>query len=159
MKGDSEFELKALHVHMMAEVHVVLAPFVAFTYFYNGNKAHNMLTLMLDMCFKSLNVVKVFVEWANKIQIVVEYISKTLLPLLVLVFHFLNPTSNGMIVATSVDDSIFGAMTLNATIVHMLLKNELGLFCHLHVKPEDFVLPLTWWKSHETQFPNVSFVV
>jgi hypothetical protein len=95
----------------------------------------------------------------TRYKFVVEYVSKTLLPLLVLVFHFLIPTSNGMTVATLVDDSIFGAMTLNATIVHMLLKNELGLFCHLHVKPKDFVLPLIWWKSHETQFPNVSFVV
>ncbi len=125
----------------MVEVQVVLAPFVTFTYSYNVNKAHNMLTLMLDPCFKSLEVVKAFVGWANLIQIMVEYVSKTLLPLLVVAFHFLNPTSNGMIVATSVDDSIFGAVTLNATIVHMLLKNELGLFCHLHVKPKDFVYP------------------
>jgi hypothetical protein len=71
------------------------------------------------------------------IQIVVEYVSKTLLPLLVVAFHFLNLASNGLIITTPVDDSIFGAVTLNATIVHMLLKNELGLFCHLHVKPED----------------------
>jgi len=119
----------------MAEVQVVLAPFVAFTSSYNANEAHKMLTLMLDPCFKSLDVVKAFVGWANVIQIVVEYVSKTLLPLLVAAFHFLNPTSNGVIIATLVDDSIFGAMTLNATIVHMLLKNELGLFCHLHVKP------------------------
>ncbi len=127
----------------MAKVQVVLAPFVAFTSFYNTNQAHNMLTLMLDLCFKSLDVVKAFVGWANVIQIVVEYVNKTVLSLLVAAFHFLNSTSNGLIVATPIDDSIFGAVTLNATIVHMLLKNELGLFCHLHVKPEDFVLPLT----------------
>jgi hypothetical protein len=29
------------------------------------------------------------------IQIVVEYDNKTLLPLLVVAFHFLNPTTNG----------------------------------------------------------------
>jgi hypothetical protein len=39
-----------------------------------------------------------------------------------------------------------------------LLKNELGLFYHSHVKQKDFVLPLTWWKSHDARFPNVSFV-
>jgi len=138
VKGDFEFELGALHMHMMVEVHVVLAPFVAFTYSYNANKAHNMLTLMLDPGLKSLDVVKAFVGWANVIQIVIEYVSKTLLPLLVATFHFLTPTYNGMTIATPIDDSIFGAMTLNATIVHMLLKNELGLFFHLHVKPKDF---------------------
>jgi hypothetical protein len=26
------------------------------------------------------------------------------------------------------------------------------------VKPEHCLLPLTWWKSHELQFPNISFV-
>jgi hypothetical protein len=54
------------------------------------------------------------------------------------------------------DDFIFGAMTLNVTTLHMSLKNELGLFCHSHVKPKDCILLLTWWKSHETPFPNVS---
>ncbi len=56
MKEDFEFELGTLRVCMMAEVHVVLAPFVAFTYSYNANKAHNMLTLMLGLFFKSLDV-------------------------------------------------------------------------------------------------------
>jgi hypothetical protein len=50
-------------------------------------------------------------------------------------------------------------MTSNVTTLHELLKNELGLFCQLHVKPKDFVLPLIWWKSHEARVPNVSFVV
>jgi hypothetical protein len=85
------------------------------------------------------------------IQIIVEYDKKTLLPLLVAYFHFLNPTTNGLTqISPFDDDSIFGGMTSNATILHKLLKNELGLFCHLHLKPKDFVLPLTRWKSHET---------
>jgi hypothetical protein len=29
----------------------------------------------------------------------------------------------------------------------------------LHVKPKGFVLPLIWWKSRESQFPNISFVI
>ncbi len=53
--------------------------------------------------------------------------------------HFLNPTNDGMIKTTLVDDdSIFGAMTSNVTTFHGFLKNELGSFYHLHVKPEDF---------------------
>ncbi len=89
-----------------------------------------------------------------------EYDNKTLLPLLVVSFHFLNPIIYGMIkVALGDNDSIFGALILNVATVHGLLKNELGLFYHSHVKLKDDVLPLTWWKSHETRFPNVSFVV
>jgi hypothetical protein len=46
---------------MMAKVQVVLAPFLAFTSTYNASKTHNMLALMLDMRFKSLDVVKTIV--------------------------------------------------------------------------------------------------
>jgi hypothetical protein len=65
---------------------VMLVPFLAFTSSYNVNKVHNMLTIMLDPHFKSLDVVKVFVGWAKVIQIVAKYGNKTLLPLLVLLF-------------------------------------------------------------------------
>jgi hypothetical protein len=144
---------------MMAKVQVVLVPFLAFKSSYNANKVHNMLALVLDSHFKFVDVVKVFVRWEKMIQIIVEYDNKTLLPLLVVSFHFLNPTTNGFIKVTPIDDgSIFGAMTSNATALHKLLNNELGLVCHLHVKPKDFVLPLTQWKSHEAFFPNVFFV-
>jgi hypothetical protein len=79
-------------------------------------------------------VVKVFVGWEKIIEIMVKYDSKTLLPLMVATFHFLNPTIDGLLKATPIDDdSIFGVMTSNATTLHKLLKNELGLF-HLHVK-------------------------
>jgi hypothetical protein len=56
-----EFESGALRVCMVVEVQVVLTPFLAFTSSYNANKVHNMLTLMLDSRFKSLDVVKAFV--------------------------------------------------------------------------------------------------
>jgi len=135
---------------MMAKVQVVLVPFLGFKSSYNASKVHNMLALVLDSHFKFVDVVKAFVRWAEMIQIIVEYDSKTLLPLLVAFFHFLNPTTNGLIQVSPFDDDfIFGAMTSNATILHKLLKNELGLFCHLHVKPKDFVIHLIQWKSHE----------
>jgi hypothetical protein len=68
-----------------------------------------------------------------------------------IIFHFLNPTTNGLIEATPIDDgSILRAMTSNVVTLHGLLNNELGLFHHFYVKPKDFILPWTWWKSHET---------
>jgi hypothetical protein len=67
---------------------------------------------MLDPRFKSLDVVKVFVGRAKMIQIVAKYDSKTLLPLLVATFHFLNPTIDGLIKVVLVDDDFnFKAMT------------------------------------------------
>jgi len=61
VRGDFEFELGVLRVHMVVEVQVVLTPFLAFTSSYNANKVHNMLALMLDLHFKPLDVVKAFV--------------------------------------------------------------------------------------------------
>jgi hypothetical protein len=93
---------------------------------------------------------------------VAKYDRKTLLPLLVATFWFLNLNFNGLIEVTQVDvdeDSIFGVMTSNDITLHGLLRNELNMFRHLHVKPKDYMLPLTWWKIHETWFPNVFFVV
>jgi hypothetical protein len=49
----------------------------------------------------------------------VKYDSKTLLPLLVVVFHFLNPTIDGLTKTTLIDDDfIFGVVISNATTLH-----------------------------------------
>ncbi len=91
-----------------------------------------------------------------------KYDNKTLLLLLVATFRFLNSNFNDLIEVTPIDgdeDSIFGVVTSNEVTLHGLLRNELNLFCHLHVKLKDSILPLTWWKIHDTQFSNVSIVV
>jgi hypothetical protein len=108
---DFEFESRVLQVCMMVEVQAILAPFLTFTSFYNVNKAHNMLALMLELDFKSLDVLKTFIKWTKVIQIVAKYDTKTLLPLLVVVFHLLNPAIDGLTKETQIDDDfIFGAM-------------------------------------------------
>jgi hypothetical protein len=61
VKGDFESELGALQVCMMADVLVVLVLFLAFASTYIFSKVHNMLVLMLDLHFKSFNVMKSFV--------------------------------------------------------------------------------------------------
>jgi hypothetical protein len=145
---------------MMAKVMAVLAPFLSFVTTYIPNKAHNMLALMLDPRFKCLDVVKAFVGRAKVMEIVAKYDTKSLMPLLVAAFHPQNPSfvdpTNALVVVD--DDSIFGPVTLNKNTLQRLLKNELYLFFHLHVKPKHCLLPLTWWKSHELQFPNIFFV-
>ncbi len=91
---------------------------------------------------------------------VVEYDSKVLIPLLLIVFRFQNLKIKTFFELTMIndDDSIFWAVTSNEYTMHGLLKNELILFYHLHVKPKDCALPFIWWQLHETRFPNVSFV-
>jgi hypothetical protein len=73
-------------MRMMGEVMVILTPFFAFASTYVTTKSHNMLALMLDLHFKSLNVVKGFVGRAKIIQMVARYDNKSLVPLLVATF-------------------------------------------------------------------------
>jgi hypothetical protein len=89
-----------------------------------------------------------------------EFDNKSLMPLLVDKFKIQNLSVVGLLEAIFIDDdeSIFGAVASNEVTLHGLLKNELGLFYHLPMKSIDYLLPLTWWKSHEIKFSNVSFV-
>jgi hypothetical protein len=89
-----------------------------------------------------------------------EFDNKSLMPLLVAKFKILNLNVVGLLEAMFIDDdeSIFEAMTSNEVTLHGLLKDELRLFHHLPMKLKDYLLPLTWWKSHEIQILNVSFV-
>jgi hypothetical protein len=80
---------------MMVEIKVVLAPLLAFTSIYDATKVCNMLALILDPWFKSLNVLKTFIERAIVIQIVAIYKKKNLMPLLVNFFQFLNLDIDG----------------------------------------------------------------
>jgi hypothetical protein len=81
-----------------------------------------------------------------------------MIPSLVVTFKFLNLGIDGLIELTSIHDndgSIFGVVTSREVTLQGLLKNELSLFWHLHVKFEDFMLPLIWWKSDEAQISNI----
>jgi hypothetical protein len=132
-------------MQMMAKVLVALVPFLSFASTYSVSKAYNMLVLMLDLHFKSFNVVKVFVRKTKFIQIVVEYDIMTLKPLLVATFQFQNLNIISPIKPLVVDDqSIFEAMISNEIPLHGLLENELSSFEYLHVKPQDCLLPLTY---------------
>ncbi len=90
---------------MMEKVQVFLVPFLAFASTFSASKVHNMLVLILDPHFKSLDAMKVVVRRAKVIQMVVEYDTKTLMPLLVAAFRFLNPSTNGFTKLTPVDDN------------------------------------------------------
>jgi hypothetical protein len=64
---------------VIAKVQVFLVLFLAFASTFNVSKAHNMLVLILDQHFKSLDAMKVVVGRAKLIQMVVEYDTKTLM--------------------------------------------------------------------------------
>jgi hypothetical protein len=67
VRGGFESKLGALQVHIIMELMAILIPFLSFIYTYSVSKVQNMLVLMLDLCFKSLEVVKTFVGKATMI--------------------------------------------------------------------------------------------
>jgi hypothetical protein len=62
-----EFKLK-----MNSHVIDVLTPFLTFSSSYIDAKAHNMLVVMLDLCFKNIKIIQ---DYVNNIvaSVVVEY--------------------------------------------------------------------------------------
>jgi hypothetical protein len=52
---------------MMVEIKTVLVALLAFTSIYDATKVCNMLALILDLSFKSLDVLKTFIKRATVI--------------------------------------------------------------------------------------------
>lgn len=75
---------------MMGEVMTILAPFLSLAFVYSASKVHHMITLILDQCLKTLDMVKVLVGRPKLAAMLPKYNNKTLLPFLIVAFHFLN---------------------------------------------------------------------
>jgi hypothetical protein len=118
------------------------------TFVYNASKAHHMIPLILDQCFKTLDMVKVLVGRSKLVAMLPKYDNKTLLPFLIVVFYFLNVGAfffaNVGFSSFDQEDFIFGHVISNVDHLQGLLKTEFSLFCHLHVHPKDYKLFLTW---------------
>jgi hypothetical protein len=65
----------------------ILVPFLSFATTYIPSYTHNMFTLMLDLRFKCLDVVKNFVGWVKVMEMVAENDTKSLMSLVVVAFH------------------------------------------------------------------------
>lgn len=59
----SDFQSKLMYfkLRMLNQVVSILSPFLAFATSFFPTKAHNMLTMMLDLKFKGMKVVREFV--------------------------------------------------------------------------------------------------
>ncbi len=75
----------------MMQVINILSLFLAFSYIYNQDRAHNMLAIMLDPCFKNMKIIQDFVGNAHATQIVTNYDINIVCLLLLHVFFHLNP--------------------------------------------------------------------
>jgi hypothetical protein len=75
---------------MQKQVVTIFKPFHSFVLSFQEHKAHNMLSMMLDPCFKSLGLVIEYVGKEKVVLIAGEYGMYVLFPLLVHAYKFLN---------------------------------------------------------------------
>jgi hypothetical protein len=57
IRGDFDLEFHEFKLKVMMQIINILSSFLAFVSFYNQNKAHNMLVIMLGLCFKNMKVI------------------------------------------------------------------------------------------------------
>jgi hypothetical protein len=85
---------------------------------------------------------------------------KKLVPFLVVVFKSFNPNHPQTLPLDPLvpNDLLFSEPASTKKASEGLLKYELFLFCQIVISKEDLQSPLVWWKTHESQFPNVGFL-
>ncbi len=72
---------------MNSQVTNVLSPFLAFSNFYINVKAHDMMIIVLDSCFKNMKVIQDYVGYI--VDVVAKYDTKVMYSLLLQVYlHF-----------------------------------------------------------------------
>jgi hypothetical protein len=76
-------ELSLLVSNIKREVINVLDSFLSFLKVYDKKKAHNMISFMLNLRYKSLHIVSSFVRKEQGVALVEEYDKKSLYPMLV----------------------------------------------------------------------------
>jgi hypothetical protein len=149
--GEFEYELEILYRRMASEVATVLQPFLSFARTFDAGKAHNMLALMLDPRFKDLEVILNYVGHDVVKQVVDEYDSKVLVPLLLKATTILSHVAAVEPAATAdllpARTKLFGAPASTAEANKGLLLTEISLFRRLVVDPADIACPLMWWKE------------
>ncbi len=89
---DFDGELQILQQCTQKQRVQVLDHFFSFMFSFQPQKAHNMLTIMLNPCYKNLGLVIQYVNKEKALHIVDEYDRQLLFPLLVWAYKFLNPT-------------------------------------------------------------------
>jgi hypothetical protein len=121
-----------------------------------------MLSLMLDLRFKSLRLVSSFVGRKEGVNIVDEYDGKTLYPMPLKCYHHLHLMTKfvGCVGQLGDEDSsldIFQQIACTSEPSKELITRELLIFKHYQMDPKDIKCPLQWWAKHEAMFPIVGF--
>ncbi len=128
-----------------------------------------MFVLMIGPRFKSLKVVENYVGHGACIHLVGKYDVNAIFPFLVIVFEVINSVVQACVIevvgyvdgfgdSIEENNNIFSVGASMEESSCALIFGELFLFMTLYVTHATCVDTLVWWRIHETQFPNVSFL-
>jgi hypothetical protein len=140
--------------------------FLSFLKVYDKRKAHNIISLMLDLKYKNLCMVSSFVGREQGIVLIEKYDRKSLYPILVKCHEHLHPLVRSE--RNFVDHDIFchdcNLDTFEQTTstnepVEKLVKKELLIFKKYQLDVKDIKCLFQWWQKHETMFLIVGFLV
>jgi hypothetical protein len=89
-----------------------------------------MLILILDPHFKNLELIRDYGALELAMQVAINYDQKTLMPLLLIVYHASTPNSRTItsFTTTMVELSVFGSLVFIEKIIMGLIKTELSFF-------------------------------
>ncbi len=135
------------------EVCGILNGFLSFLKTYEGNKAHNMLSLMLVPRFKSLRLVSSLIDRKQAISIGEEYDQQSLFPMLLRCYHILQPMVEfGLVADMQTDEEnnldIFQMFVGTSEPTKEVVNKELMMFKRFQVDFKDNKYPLKWWAKH-----------
>jgi hypothetical protein len=144
----------------MGKIINVLCHFWGFVETFSQDRAHNMVALMLDPCFKNMDCIMDYISKDQATTLVQQYDDLIMMPLLKNVMGYLNlvqSTSLGPLALEQPSTSfgLFGSIVPIQEATEGLLKVELFLFCKFHVENVNDFDPLIRWVA---KFPNVGFL-
>jgi hypothetical protein len=121
---------------MWQKVVKVIKPFLQFMMAFDSHQVHNMLTLILDPYYKSLQIVENYVGFGNTIYFAFKYDLKEIIPLLMTIFERLNlsiqvkvvASINGLLVEEEEETNMFGVGASMEESSWALVIGELSLF-------------------------------
>jgi hypothetical protein len=122
-----------------------------------------MVVLMLDPCFKGMEL---HLDYIGKDQVAIlvwKYDELIVMPLLKVAMGFLNSNQVAGLVFPSpklplTSTRLFGLATSTQEATEGLFKAKLFLFHKFNVENDNGLDPLIWWFNNKSRFSNVGFL-
>jgi len=139
---------------MQKQVVQVLNLFLLFTASFQKAKAHNMLVMVLNPCFKGLRLVIQYVGDNKALHIASEYDHQVFFPLLIYAYKYWNPSDVNVGVPNFASQNIeptssYDFIETDGKMALSVMKKQLNHFKIKKITKEECKDPLAWWRTHE----------